>query len=75
MTQAPQISPLGPALGTEALGIDLSKPLGEGTFDWTQGVFPEHPVLVFRDQGLSAPGLAAFGRRFGAPRRHALVMP
>ncbi len=26
MTQAPQLRPLGPALGTEALGIDLSKP-------------------------------------------------
>jgi alpha-ketoglutarate-dependent taurine dioxygenase len=32
-----------------------------------------HPVLVFRDQDLSAPELAAFGRRFGAPRRHALI--
>ena len=59
MTQAPQLRPLGPALGTEALGIDLSKPLGEGTFAWIQGVFAEHPVLVFRDQDLSAPELAA----------------
>ena len=28
MTQVPQLRPLGPALGTEAVGIDLSKPLG-----------------------------------------------
>ena len=75
MTQAPQLRPLGPALGTEALGIDLSKPLGEDIFAWIQGVFAEHPVLVFRDQDLSAPELAAFGRRFGAPRPHALMMP
>lgn len=75
MTQTPQLRPLGPALGTEALGIDLSKPLGEGTFDWIQGVLAEHPALVFRDQDLSAPELVAFGRRFGAPRRHALMMP
>ena len=73
MTQAPQLRPLGPALGTEALGIDLSKPLGEGTFAWIQGAFAEHPVLVFRDQDLGAPELAAFGRRFGAPRPHALI--
>ena len=73
MTQAPQLRPLGPALGTEALGIDLSKPLDDGTFAWIQGVFAEHPVLVFRDQDLGAPELAAFGRRFGAPRPHALV--
>jgi hypothetical protein len=32
MTQIPQLRPLGPALGTEALGIDLSKPLAEDTF-------------------------------------------
>ena len=40
MTQAPQLRPLGPALGTEALGIDLSKPLEEGTFAWIQGPLP-----------------------------------
>jgi taurine dioxygenase len=73
MPQAPQLRPLGPALGTEAIGIDLSKPLEEGTFAWIQGVFAEHPVLVFRDQDLAAPELAAFGRRFGAPRPHALI--
>jgi taurine dioxygenase len=73
MTQAPQLRPLGPALGTEALGIDLSKPFGEGTFAWIQGAFAEHPVLVFRDQDLGALELAAFGRRFGAPRPHALI--
>jgi taurine dioxygenase len=30
-------------------------------------------VLVFREQNLSATELAAFGRRFGTPRKHALV--
>ena len=30
-------------------------------------------MLVFRDQDLGAPELAAFGRRFGAPRPHALI--
>ena len=74
MTQAPQLRPLGAALGSEALGIDLSKPLEDGIFAWIQGVFAEHPVLVFRDQDLSAAELAAFGRRFGTPRRHALIV-
>ena len=35
--------------------------------------FAENPVLVFRDQDLGAAELAAFGRRFGTPRMHALV--
>jgi hypothetical protein len=73
MTQAAQLSALGTALGTEVLGIDLSKPLDDETFAWIQGAFAEHPVLVFRNQNLGALELAAFGRRFGTPRPHALV--
>src|SRR2546421_10804744 len=73
MTQAPQLRALGAALGTEALGINLSKPLEPDTFAWIEAAFAEHPVLVFRDQDLGAPELAAFGRRFGVPRPHALT--
>jgi taurine dioxygenase len=73
MTHAPKLLPLGAALGTEVRGIDLSKPLDGDTFAWIQGAFAEHPVLVFRNQNLSAPELAAFGRRFGTPRPHALI--
>jgi taurine dioxygenase len=73
MTDTPQLRPLGEALGTEALGIDLAKPLDDATFGWIAEVFAEHPVLVFREQNLGAAELAAFGRRFGTPRKHALV--
>ena len=74
MTSPPQLRPLGDdLLGTEALGIDLSKPLGEGIVTWIKDAFSEHPVLVFRDQDLGAAELAAFGRQFGSPREHALV--
>src|SRR5215469_14232024 len=69
----PELRALGKALGTEALGIDLSQPLDEAGFAWIQQAFAEHPVLVFRDQRLGAADIAAFGRRFGAPRKHALV--
>src|SRR6185295_743920 len=55
------------------LGSDLAKPLEDSTFAWVQRAFAEHPVLVFRDQDLGALELAAFGRRFGAPRPHALI--
>lgn len=73
MTMSPQLRPLGQALGTEALGIDLSRPLDPATFAWIERAFAEHPVLVFREQNLGADELAAFGRRFGIPRKHALV--
>jgi taurine dioxygenase len=67
-----QLRPLGEALGTEALGVDLSK-LDDDTFARIRQVFAEHPVLVFRDQHLDAGDIAAFGRRFGTPRKHALM--
>ena len=69
----PELRPLGKALGTEALDIDLSQPLDAATFAWIERAFAEHPVLVFRDQHLGAADIAAFGRRFGVPRKHALV--
>ena len=73
MNSTPQLRPLGEALGTEALGIDLSRSLDDATFDWVAGAFAEHPVLVFRDQDIGAAPLAEFGRRFGTPRMHALI--
>jgi taurine dioxygenase len=73
MINSPQLRALGDTLGTEALGIDLAKPLDEATCDWVVGAFAEHPVLVFRGQDLGAHEIAAFGRRFGTPRMHALI--
>lgn len=66
------LRPLGEHLGTEALGIDLSR-LDDDAFAWIADAFAEHPVLVFRNQQLGAGDIAAFGRRFGAPRKHSLV--
>lgn len=73
MTTTPQLRPLGDTLGTEALGVDLSQPLDDATFGWVARAFADHPVLVFRDQDLGAAELSAFGRRFGTPRKHALI--
>lgn len=73
MTQPWELRSLGDTLGTEALGIDLSRPLDNAAGDWIRRAFAEHPVLVFRDQNLGAARLAAFGRLFGTPRMHALI--
>src|SRR5438067_13629987 len=70
--QSLELRPLGETLGTEALGVDLAR-LDDETFARIEKAFAEHPVLVFRDQRLGAAELAAFGRRFGVPRKHALV--
>ena len=70
---ARELRPLGPALGAEAIGVDLSKPLDAETFAWIEAAFAEHSVLVFCNQDLGPGELAAFGRRFGRPKIHSLV--
>ncbi|MGC2525652.1 MAG: TauD/TfdA family dioxygenase [Stellaceae bacterium] len=72
VTESRELRPLGEQLGTEALGVDLSR-LDDDTFAWIAKAFAQHPVLVFRNQRLSAGDIAVFGRRFGAPRKHSLV--
>jgi taurine dioxygenase len=72
MAGSPELRPLGASLGTEAVGVNLAK-LDDTTFDWITKAFAEHPVLVFRDQRLSAGNIAAFGRRLGVPRMHSLI--
>jgi alpha-ketoglutarate-dependent taurine dioxygenase len=73
MTNNPELRPLGETLGTEAVGVDLSRRLDAATIAWVKDAFAHHPVLVFRDQQLGANELAAFGRLFGLPRKHSLV--
>jgi taurine dioxygenase len=68
-----ELRPLGETLGTEAIGVDLSRPLDAATIAWVRDAFAHHPVLVFRGQELGANELAAFGRLFGVPRKHSLV--
>ena len=70
---AREVRPLGEALGAEALGVDLSKPLDDETFAWIEHAFAQNPVPVFRNQNLGPGELAAFGRRFGSPKIHSLV--
>jgi taurine dioxygenase len=72
MTAAPALRPLGKALGTEVVGIDLARQTDDPTIAWIDRAFAEHPVLVFRNQRLDAPALAAFGARFGRPQIHIL---
>ena len=72
MTVALSLRPLGKALGTEIVGVDVSRGLDDATFEWIERAFAEHPVVVFRNQHLEAADLAAFGARFGRPQPHIL---
>jgi taurine dioxygenase len=59
-----RINPLGTA-AAEILGLDCFQPFSDQTFQLVESAFLDYPVLVFRDQLLSATDVARFGRRFG----------
>ena len=56
--------PLSGSLGAEIRGIDLAN-LDDTDFKEVQTAFPDHFVLVFRDQKLTPEQQIAFGRRWG----------
>jgi taurine dioxygenase len=64
------IKKLGKHLGTEILGVDLSRPLDEGTFASISDAFFENQVVVFRGQKLAPSQQIAFTRRFGELEHH-----
>ena len=66
------IQPLGPALGAEVIGLDLSRPLAEEDFARIHQAHLDHHVLVFRDQRITPAEQVAFSRRFGPLQIHVL---
>ena len=60
------VEPLGPALGAEIKGVDLSRPLSERVFAAIWQAFLDHGVIFFRDQPLSPEQHIAFAGQFGA---------
>jgi taurine dioxygenase len=58
------INPLGPT-AAEIDGFDCAQAMDAGTLRALKQAYLTYPVLIFRDQVLSAPELAAFGRLFG----------
>lgn len=61
------IRPLTSILGAEAVGVDLSQPIDEGTRRALHDAWIAHAVLVVREQKLTPPQFAAAARIFGEP--------
>ena len=72
MAGMPELRPLGDALGTEVLGVDLSR-LNDETFAGISRLSPSIRCWCSATRQLGAGDIAAFGRRFGLPRMHSLV--
>ena len=61
---------LTPHVGAVVSGVDLSKPLDEGTFKEIHDCLIENCVIFFRDQHLTPDQQKDFGRRFGELHVH-----
>lgn len=58
---------VGPRIGAEVIGLDLTKPVDEATADQLRQAFREHKVLVFRNQHLTPDQHVEAVRVFAEP--------
>ncbi len=65
-----ETAPLGPVVGAEITGVDLSRSLSEAQVSAIRDAWLEHQVIFFRDQNLTIEQHIAFGRRFGELHIH-----
>ena len=61
------ITPLGPTLGAEIAGVDLSRPIDEPTRQALSRALADHLALVFHDQSLTPAQYLAACSAFGPP--------
>lgn len=61
------VTPVSPKLGAEIGNIDLTKPLSDQEVSELKRAFTQHQVIFFRDQELTAEGLAKAASYFGTP--------
>ena len=60
-----EFRPLSKNLGVEAIGVDLSKPMDDETFDKLHQAWLDHGIMLFRGQDMDIPQQKAFVARFG----------
>ena len=66
-----EVRPLGTALGAEVLGLDLSRPLDDGTRADVHKLLLGHQVVVVREVDLSPEQHVRLGQQFGEVEVHA----
>jgi len=65
-----EVEPLSPMIGAEISGVDISKPLGNRTYQELHDALMEHQVIFFRDQEMTLDEHKDFGRHFGELHIH-----
>ncbi|MDC0033284.1 TauD/TfdA family dioxygenase [Alphaproteobacteria bacterium] len=70
MTPQFDIEPIGPTIGAEIHGLDLSQKIDRVTADALETALVKHKVIYARDQHISTAQQVAFGRLFGELEVH-----
>ena len=65
-----EVEPIGPTLGGEIHGLDLSKPLSPEAARLLEEALIERKVIYLRDQNITAAQQVAIGRMFGELEVH-----
>jgi len=60
-----EVRPSGGALGAEIVGVDLSKPMDDETFEAVHAAWLQNLVICFRNQEIDSKAQIAYGSRFG----------
>lgn len=64
---------LGPVMGAEVIGLDITQPMSGETFREIEALFLKYKLLCFRDQILSLDQQVAFTKRWGEPLEHTMA--
>lgn len=70
MTTNFDIEPIGPAIGAEIHGLDLTRQIDRATADALEAAMIEHKVIYARDQHITTAQHVALGRMFGELEVH-----
>lgn len=68
--QAFEVEPIGPTIGAELHGLDLSRPLHPHSFERLKRALWEHKVIYAREQDIDTARHVAIGRMFGELEVH-----
>lgn len=70
MSASFEIEPIGPTIGAEIHGLDLTRQIDQETASSLKDALIEHKVIYARDQHISPAQQVAFGRLFGELEVH-----
>ena len=70
MSERLSITPLGPYIGAQITGADLTRPLSDNQFEQPYHAVLSHQVVFLREQYFTSQQQLALAQRFGDPHTH-----